>query len=413
MSTTVSDKAAEANDVTPVIGSRGSAEGGARDILERARRVARDAAAPAAADVDKNARFPKETFDAQRKERLLGAFIPKELGGLGCGMVTLAGICETMGSACGASGLVTAMHHIQVACIVRHGTDSPALKAYLSEVAEKQRLIASVTSEVGIGGDMRSSITAIVRNGSEFSLDKDATTISYGEHADDLLVTSRRDKDSPPSDQVITLVRGGNYKLEKTGAWDTLGMRGTCSPSFKLTSRGTTDHILTLPFGDVASRTMVPFSHILWAAAWLGIATDAVARARTFVRNEARKKPGTVPPTAIRVAEVMNLLQLMRNNVHDAASECERLMRESDGATDELLSIGFAIKINNLKLASSQLVAQIVQQCLLIVGISGYKNDTKFSMGRHLRDAQSAALMIGNDRIYATNASLLLVHKDD
>jgi acyl-CoA dehydrogenase len=34
-------------------------------------------------------------------------------------------------------------------------------------------------------------------------------------------------------------------------------------------------------------------------------------------------------------------------------------------------------------------------------------------MGRHLRDAQSAALMIGNDRIYATNASLLLVHMDD
>ncbi|HVJ94332.1 MAG TPA: acyl-CoA dehydrogenase family protein [Labilithrix sp.] len=383
------------------------------DIIERARKIAREVAAPAAADVDKNARFPKEAFDAQRKERLLGAFIPKELGGLGCGMVTLAGICEAMGSACGASGLITAMHHIQVACLVRHGADSPAIGAYLAEVAEKQRLIASVTSEVGIGGDMRSSITAIVRNGAEFSLDKDATTISYGAHADDLLVTSRRDKDAPPSDQVLTLVRGGDYKLEKTSEWDTLGMRGTCSPGFKLTARGSVDQILTLPVGDIASRTMVPISHILWSAAWLGIATDAVSRARLYVRGEARKKPGTVPPTALRVAEVMNQLQLMRNNVHDAASECERLMREADGATNELLSIGFAIKINNLKLASSQLVAQIVQQCMLIVGIQGYKNDSKFSMGRHLRDAHSAALMIGNDRIYATNASLLLVHKDD
>jgi acyl-CoA dehydrogenase len=383
------------------------------EVIERARRIARDVVAPAAADVDRHARFPKEAFEAQRKERLLGAFVPKEQGGLGCGMVTLAGICEAMGSACGATGLITAMHHIQVACIVRHGNDTPALRSYVSEIAEKQRLIASVTSEVGIGGDMRSSITAIERNEGKFTLAKDATTISYGEHADDLLVTSRRDKDSPPSDQVLTLVRGGDYKLEKTGVWDTLGMRGTCSPSFKLESHGSVEQILPLAFGDVASRTMVPFSHILWAAAWLGIATDAVARARAYVRGEARKKPGTVPPTALRLAEVMNLLQLMRNNVHDAASECEKLMREADGATDELLSIGFAIKINNLKLASSQLVAQIVQQCLLIVGISGYKNDTKFSMGRHLRDAQSAALMIGNDRIYATNASLLLVHKDD
>jgi acyl-CoA dehydrogenase len=385
----------------------------ANDVVERARVIGREIAGPAAADVDKQARFPKETFDAQRRERLLGAYIPKELGGLGVGFATLASICEAIGGGCGASGLITAMHHIQVACLVRHGMESASIREYLKEAAEKQRLIASVTSEVGIGGDMRSSITAISREGGKFVLNKDATTISYGGHADDLLVTSRRDKDSPPSDQVITLVRGGDYTLEKTSEWDTLGMRGTCSNGFKLQSHGSVDNILSLPFGDIASRTMVPFSHILWAAAWLGIATDAVNRARTFVRGEARKKPGTVPANALRLAEVVNSLQLMRNNVHDAAAECDALIRAADGASDELLSIGFAIKINNLKLASSQLVAQIVQQCLLIVGIAGYKNDSKISMGRHLRDALSAQLMIGNDRIYATNAALLLVHKDD
>jgi acyl-CoA dehydrogenase len=383
-------------------------------VIARAKAAAREAAAPAAVDVDRSARFPKEAIDAQRKERLLGAFVPKELGGLGCGMTTLAAICEAFGGECGASGLITAMHHIQVACLVRHGGDSALMRGYLREVAERQLLIASVTSEVGIGGDMRSSITAIDRKSDgTFVLNKEASTISYGEHADDLLVTSRRAADAPASDQVLTLVRKGQFKLEKTGSWDTLGMRGTCSPSFKLQSHGLVDQVLPLPFGDIASRTMVPFSHILWAACWLGIAADAVSRARIYVRGEARRKPGTVPPMALRLAEVVNLLQLMRNNVHDAASECEALMKKADGATDELLSIGFAIKINNLKIAASQLVAQIVGQCLLIVGIQGYKNDTKLSMGRHLRDAQSAALMIGNDRIYATNASLLLVHKDD
>lgn len=383
------------------------------DIVARARQIAREVAAPAAAEVDRQARFPKEAFDAQRRERLLGAFVPTELGGLGCGMTTLAAVCEAFGSACGATGLVTAMHHIQVACLVRHGSSVPYLRRYLQELTEKQLLIASVTSEVGIGGDQRSSITAIQRDGASFVLNKDATTISYGEHADDLLVTSRRAAESPPSDQVLTLVRKGDFTLEKTGSWDTLGMRGTCSPSFKMRSRGSVEQILPLPFGDIHSRTMTPFAHILWSACWLGIATDAVSRARAHVRGEARKKPGTVPPMAIRLAEVMSALQLMRNNVHDAASECEALMKKADGATDELLSIGFAIKINNLKISSSQLVAQIVNQCLFIVGIHGYKNDTKFSMGRHLRDAQSAALMVSNDRIYATNASLLLVHKDD
>jgi len=380
--------------------------------VEKARRVAREITAPNAPDVDKLGRFPKETFDAQRRERLLGAFVPTELGGLGCGMIALSQICEAFGGACGASGLVTAMHHIKVASIVRHG-ETPYFKRYLEELCEKQLLIASVTSEVGVGGDMRSSVTAVERKDGRYTLVKDATTISYGAYADDYLVTSRRAPDAPPSDQVMTLVRKADVKLTKTGVWDTLGMRGTCSDPFKLEATGSVDQIFDLPFGDIASRTMVPVSHILWASAWLGLATDAVSRVRAYVRAEARKKPGTTPPAAIRVAEVMNMLQLMRNNVHDAAAECEALMKKADGATDELLSIGFAIKINNLKIATSQLVAQIVMQCLQIVGINGYKNDNKFTMGRHLRDALSASLMIGNDRIIATNAALLLVHKDD
>lgn len=379
------------------------------EIALRARTIAREVVAPAADDVDKHARFPKESIEAARKERMLGAFIPPELGGLGLGMRELVDICEAFGGACGASGLIMAMHHIQVACLVRHGLESPALRTYLEEVASKQRLIASVTSEVGVGGDTRSSITAIERNGESFVLEKDATTISYGEHADDLLVTSRRDKNAPASDQVLTLVRGGDYTLEKTGTWDTLGMRGTCSPAFKLKSRGSIDQILPVPFGDISSRTMVPFSHILWSAAWLGIAGSATSRARAFVRGEARKNPGTTPRSAHRLAEVVSLLQMMRNNIHDVARECDELMR----AGDDLLSIGFAIKMNNLKIGSSELVARIVHQCLSIVGIAGYRNETKFSMGRHLRDSLSAALMIGNDRITSTNASLLLVLKDD
>jgi acyl-CoA dehydrogenase len=42
----------------------------------------------------------------------------------------------------------------------------------------------------------------------------------------------------------------------------------------------------------------------------------------------------------------------------------------------------------------------------------GFKNDTPYSVGRHLRDSMSAALMIANERIHQTNATLLLVAKD-
>ncbi len=380
--------------------------------LDTVRRIAAELAGPTADAVDRDARFPHEAIDGLQQARMMSALVPSALGGFGTGMTELAAMCEALGQHCAASAMVFAMHQIQVACIVRHGTSEPFFRRYLAELVERQNVIASVTSEVGVGGEMRTSLCAVDTQGDRFTLIKDASTISYGEQADDLLVTARRGADSPSSDQVLVLVRKADYSLEKKGLWDTLGMRGTCSPPFKMTSHGQADQILAQPFADVASHTMVPFSHILWASCWLGIATAAVARARAFVRTQARAKPGTVPPTALRLAEASSMLQTMRTNVHDVASECESLMKSERG-TDSLSSIAFALKMNNLKVSSSQLVVQIVNHALLICGIMGYKNDSKFGVGRHLRDAHSAALMVGNDRILATNASMLLVLKDD
>lgn len=377
-----------------------------------AHRIGSEIAARHAADVDKNARFPAEAMAALQQEKLLSALVPKELGGMGMPMTELTAICTALGQYCSATAMVFAMHQIQVACIVRHGLGSSFFRSYCKELAERQMLIASVTSEVGVGGDTRSSICAVeVREGA-FTLNKDATTISYGAHADDLLITCRRAPDAARSDQVLVLVRKGQFKLDQTSQWDTLGMRGTCSPGFKLSSTGSAEQIVPGAFADSSSQTMVPYSHILWSGLWLGIATDAVARAASFVRGEARRNPGVTPPTALRLAEVTNTLQLMRSNVHDVAAECEALQKSPEG-NEALLTIGFALKMNNLKIASSTLMVQIVHQALLICGILGYKNDTKFSLGRHLRDAHSAQLMVGNDRIYAKSASMLLVYKDE
>ncbi len=381
--------------------------------LETVRAIARDVAGPLAEEVDDQARFPTEAVGALKRERLLGALIPQDLGGLGCTISEVAAHCQALGQRCASTAMIYAMHQIQVACLVRHGLPAPYYASHLREVAARQSLIASVTSEMGVGGDLRTSIAAVERDGARFRLVKEATTISYGAQADELLITCRRAPDAAGSDQVLAIVRRDAYTLERTGTWDTLGMRGTCSPGFKVTAAGTLDQILPVPFADMATRTMVPFSHILWSSCWLGIATDAVSRAHAFVRAEARRKPGTVPPTALRLAEITSVLQGLRANVRETTAEYERLMDGPPGDGDTLATLGFALRINNLKLAASQLVVQVVGQALTLTGVAGYKIDSKFSLGRHLRDAHSAALMIGNDRIYATNASLLLVYKDE
>ncbi len=383
-----------------------------RSFEATVQKIGVEAAGPAAADVDRQSRFPQEALEACRKARLLGAFVPTELGGLGCDLADLAAICATLGQHCSAAGMVMAMHQIQVACLVRHAIHSPLIRAYLTELAERQLLIASVTSELGVGGDMRSSVSAVEPDSEGFALKKEATTISYGEHADDLLVTTRRASDAASSDQVLVLLRRGGFTLERRGVWDTMGMRGTCSPGFLMQGRGVAEQVLEVPFPEIASQTMVPVSHLLWGSLWVGIASDAVNKARTFVREQARKTPGVVPPTAGRLAELWSAFQVMRSGVREALTHYQQMLSAPDG-TSQIASLGFALKMNNLKIAASQQVVQLVHQALMICGIAAYKNDSRFSLGRQLRDSHSAALMVGNDRIYATNASLLLVYKDE
>ena len=133
------------------------------ELLSAVRRIATEVAAPNADSVDREARFPNEAVDALRADRALSAFVPASLGGAGASFEAIAEACFELGRHCGSTAMVFAMHQIQVACIARHLDGSPWFEEYLRDLVEKQWLIASITSEVGTGGDMGQSIAAVVR----------------------------------------------------------------------------------------------------------------------------------------------------------------------------------------------------------------------------------------------------------
>jgi acyl-CoA dehydrogenase len=372
-------------------------------FLAGVRDIARDIAAPCAAEVDTRARFPAETVAALRELQALSALLPTDLGGLGVSFAAVAAACQELARSCGASGMVYAMHQIQVAIMLRHKADSTWYDAYLRELATEQRLVASVTSEVGTGGDMGRSIAAVTTDGDQASFEKQAPTVSYGAHADDLFTTARRAPDAEPGDQVIVLTRREQTTLEPQGTWDPLGMRGTCSPGYVVRAEFPAEQVLPTPFSVVAAESMVPVSHLLWSHVWLGVATDAFDRARAFVRASAKQKPGETPPTARKLSALMTDLTLLRAEVGSALRYYE---------TGDLGTMASAVRFNNLKIAASEAAPRICLGALNVCGIVGYKNDTPFSVGRHLRDSLSAALMVANDRIHETNAGLLLIAKD-
>lgn len=379
-----------------------------RSLKARAQRVAAVAAVHADA-VDREGRFPREAVDAMKAEKLLGIQIPQDFGGEGSPISEMAEVCTILGQACAASAMIFAMHQIKASSLVSHGSDHDWHQQFMRRLVAEQLLLGSATTEGGIGGNLRNSICAIEVEGDTCRLEKDATVISYGKHADAILITSRSHKDAPPSDQVMTVFLKDQYTLEQTHTWDTMGMRGTCSDGFLFKGEAPAIQILPKPFAEIAAQSMLASSHLLWSALWYGIAVDAFTRAQSFLRAAARKAPGTQPPGLVQLAETSSQLQTIRATILSGISVYEDARLDAD----RLSSMGFAVAMNNVKIAASEMILPVIHQSLRICGILGYKNGTPFSLGRHLRDAHSAELMISNDRILGNTAQMLLVHKQE
>lgn len=380
-------------------------------FLSEIRRIARDVAAVDADAVDREARFPVEAVTALRDARLLSAFVPVELGGSGVSISAIAQACYELGRRCSSTAMVFAMHQIQVTTIVRHIESAEWFEEYLRRLVAEQRLIASVTSEIGTGGDMGRSIAPVCAgDDGRMELEKQAPTVSYGAYADDLFTTARRSETAEEVDQVLVLHHAQDTELTPTGTWDTIGMRGTCSPGFTVRARFEAHQVLPAAFSIVMAESHVPISHILWSHVWLGIATEAFERGRAFVRAAARRAPGKPVPAAQSLSRVMSELSMLRAEVRSALADFEAYSTETD--RQGLTTFGSVLRFNNLKLAASEQAPRICTAVLEVIGIAAYKNDSPFGVGRQLRDSLSARLMVANERIHASDAGLLMLAKE-
>jgi acyl-CoA dehydrogenase len=375
-----------------------------KNLAARAERVAAVAAEHAAA-VDRDSRVPAEAIAAMRAERLLGAAISLEFGGEGASLGDIVDVCYTLGRACASTAMIFAMHQTKVACIARHSRGSVWHQRLMRHIVSEQLLLASSTTEGDRGGDLRNSTAPIETHDGRIRLERMATVISYGEAADGIVTTARRSPDAASGDQVLVVFLKNDYELVRQVGWDVLGMRGTASAGYKLVASGMSEQILPAVYHEILAHTMMPVSHLAWSAAWAGIAAAAVDRARAFVRKAAHRGDATMPPGAAHLTRAGASMRTLRSVIAGALRRFELVA----GDPVALESVDFQTGMNLLKVQASELAVATVMSAMQACGLSGYRNDGDFSIGRHLRDVLSSPIMISNDRIVANvgTASLL------
>ena len=172
-----------------------------------------------------------------------------------------------------------------------------------------------------------------------------------------------------------------------------------------LDATGTADQVVPDPYDQVHSRTMVPTAHLLWGAVWSGIATAATARAQGFVRNAMRHGNGQMPPGTSQLTRTIASLRTLRGLLASALRSYEDRMTDDKA----LAALDFQSMITLTKVEASEMAVSIVMSAARVCGLTGYRSDSEFSVGRHLRDVLSAPLMINNERILSNLATTSLM----
>ena len=388
-------------------GDRSAVPAGA--VAARMASVADKVAGPAAADVDEAARFPSETVAALRDEGLLAALVPEDLGGPGATVAQVSQGITALGRRCASSAMVVAMHHIQVACLVRHGR-SGLLRAYQRDLVGHQYLLASATTEVGTGGDVRSSICARRRSPTGVS--------GWRRRRRSSPTGSRRTRCwSPPGARPTAPNRTRSWSCAghrtstsnrsasgtPSGSGEPAAPASCCGPPATPGASSTTPTATSPPAPCCRSPTCCGARCGSASPPMRSISPAASSRPRPGAGRARHRRPPsawpTPPPSIQQFADIVR-------------ASTERY-EEAEEDVDRLTSIGFGIAMNSLKVSSSTLVVDIVRECMVICGLASYRLDTPYSLGRHLRDAMGAALMVNNDRIMANNAQMLLVHRGE
>lgn len=366
-----------------------------------AERIGATVSGPASGDVDVQARFPIESIEALRHERLLSAIVPAELGGLGASVGEMADFIRVLSHYCASSALVLAMHTIEVYVLVHHG-DTPWLRGLLARLVDEQLLLANATSERP--GPLGTS--ALDDTKGALRIDRDTLACSYGVNADVIFTSVRRNSEAAPEDTIYMAVPTAGADLEQTSTWNTLGLRGTCSSGLRIRAEIDPGAVYPAPWPTVLNGGHIEVRHILAGAAYVGLAEAALHEAHAVVRSEARRSVGTTPPSAMRLAELLIEVDKVRGLLATAIRRFEEL--EAESALDD---IAFVTSLDGLKVASTTVAADTATRALQICGIVGIHRDGAMRIERIVRDSHAALVMFGNDGLLRKSAVTLLMRK--
>jgi alkylation response protein AidB-like acyl-CoA dehydrogenase len=368
--------------------------------------VARDVLRPNAAQVDRDGSFPMENLRALGKAGLLGLLVPKEYGGAGEGLVTMAVVTEAIANACAATAMAFHMHQTTIPLICAAATPEQ-VKEFVGPVVRGEKFGAFAMTEPGSGNKIWHMDSCARQEGDDFIIDSFKSFCTSAGFADYYLVPVRADAESTPHDLSVFLVPGDDANIKPIGVWDGMGLRGNSSrPIHFQNCRVPALNRLGAPkqgFSYMMAYALPAYLCGL-AACYVGVAQaayeSAVEHVRKRIHSDTNRSLAHLETVQRLVAEMRVAIDTVRFATMRVSLGAENAMvlfnefTESD-LLDEIIRENpddpFFVEVASLKPAACEMVISVTNRALQVCGGAGYKRGHQVE--RCYRDGRAGSVM--------------------
>ncbi|MFA5899062.1 MAG: acyl-CoA dehydrogenase family protein [Hyphomicrobium sp.] len=361
-------------------------ENGGAAILRRAEEISRDVLAPSADKVDSEAAWPEHGLRTLLAEGFGGLVVPRQYGGRGQGLLTLAKVCELLSRECASTGICFGMHCVGASVIAVNATTTQQ-ENFLTPICDGKHITTLSLSETGTGVHFylpQTQLNSVPP--CHYSLSGEKVFVTNGGRADSYVVSAVVSSPEAPAGQFSCVVVPGNAMGVSWGApWNGLGMRGNSSRSMILRSVRVPRANLLGREGDqiwYIFNVIMPYFLVAMAATYLGVAASALEEARTHIMRRRHVHSGPLAQAPIiqhRFGTLWGMLERTRRLIYGAAASFDA--GEHDALT--------AMMASKAEVADSAVT--IINEAMTLTGGRGYSERSK--LARHLRDVRAVHLM--------------------
>ena len=368
-------------------------------LLDCAAALSKDNLAPRAAAYDRDARYPKESWQDLWEAGLFGMLIPQEYGGLGLDTPAYISVLETLAKGCASSAMTLHMHSVATAYVAALGTPQQQQR-YFDGVLREGKLFGSWASEPQVSLTRTFLVDTSIKpapGGYVINGLKHFCTMAGA--AGYYLVWCYLEGQPDMSHALLqAIVLADNPGVSIEGSWDPIGMRATVSPRTRYIDCMVGEDEVLAPAGAATRVGVIELFGLGYAAIYVGAAQGALDFTTEYCRTK------TFQPENRPLAEDP-MIQRHCGEMSITLDQARLVTQRAAARWHDLDSGQRAVHSAQAKYCATQAALEVTSRCLQVCG--GRAALKEMPIERAFRDVRTATLMPPN-----ADSTLTIIGKD-